>query len=137
MNKNVMTLQCLLALGTSFAFANNNASPAATKLSAVLVKQDTGTPLSFSKRENQREHNTGHPILKGIVFAPEVTMQGNTIYFLTPCDGYGFRLVRDNIIKYSTEIDDDTLTIPDTIHGTYELQILIGNYIFYTKVTLP
>ncbi|MDE5980756.1 MAG: hypothetical protein K2G61_02180 [Bacteroidaceae bacterium] len=137
MNKKVMTLHCLLALNTSFAFARNNASPAATKLSAVLVKQDTGTPLSFSRRENQHEHNVDHPILKGIVFAPEVTMQGNTIYFVTPCDGYEFRLVKDNIIKYSTEIDDETLTIPDTIHGTYELQIVIGNYIFYTKVTLP
>lgn len=129
-------MQCLLALNTSFAFAYDNASPVTSTFSTILVKQDFGTPLSLATRVKEHEHNIGYPILKSIIFTPEVTMQDNTIYFITPCDGSEFRLVRNNTICYSTEIDSDTLTIPNTIHGTYELQIVVGDYIFYTKVTL-
>ncbi len=60
----------------------------------------------------------------------------NVLMFFPKVPGRGFYR-QTTFIKYSTEIDDETLTIPDTTHGTYELQIVIGNYIFYTKVTLP
>lgn len=131
-------MQCLLALTTSFAFAHDCASSVETELAtSVLAKHNLGTPLFLSRRVNENEQNTEHPVFKGIIFTPEVTMKDNTLYFITPCDGYEFRLVRNNIICYSTEIDSDTLTIPNTIHGTYELQIVVGDYIFYTKVTLP
>lgn len=137
MNKKLFATYCLLALNTSFAFAYDNVSPVTTVFYTVLVKQDSGTPLSFSTRVKENEQNIGRPVLRSIIFTPEVTMQGNTICFVTPCNGYEFRLIKNDIICYSTEIDSDTLTIPDTIHGTYELQIVTEDYIFYTTVTLP
>lgn len=137
MNKKLFATYCLLALNTSFAFAYDNVSPVTTTCPTVLTKQDPDAILAFSKRVKENEQNIGRPIPRSIIFTPEVTMQDNTICFVTPCNGYEFRLLKNDIICYSTEIDSDTLTIPDTIHGTCELQIVTEDYIFYTTVTLP
>ena len=67
---------------------------------------------------------------------PEVTLQGNTLHFITPCNGYTFRLVQNNNICYEIEIMGNTLSIPTTFTGIYELQIVSEGYIFYTVVEL-
>ena len=67
---------------------------------------------------------------------PEVTLQGNTLHFITPCNGHTLRLVQDNNICYEVEITRNTLTIPTTFTGTYELQIVSGNIIYHTEVEL-
>ena len=67
---------------------------------------------------------------------PEVTLQGNTLCFITPCNGCTFRLVQGNNICYNVEITGNTLAIPTTFSGMYELQIVSGDIIFYTEVEL-
>lgn len=69
-------------------------------------------------------------------FIPEVTLQGNTLHFITPCNGCIFRLVQDNNISYEIEIIGNTLAIPTAFTGLYELQIISGDIIFYTEVEL-
>ena len=67
---------------------------------------------------------------------PEVTLQGNTLHFITPCNGHTLRLVQNSNICYEVEITRNTLTIPTTFTGSYELQIVSGDIIFYTEVDL-
>ena len=69
-------------------------------------------------------------------FIPEVSLQGNTLCFITPCNGCTFRLVQGNNICYNVEITGNTLAIPTTFSGMYELQIVSGDIIFYTEVEL-
>ncbi len=59
-----------------------------------------------------------------------------TLHFITPCNGYTFRLVQNDIVYYSIAITGNTLIIPSTNSGTYELQIVSGDIIFYTEVDL-
>lgn len=67
---------------------------------------------------------------------PEVTLEGNTLHFITPCNGYTFRLVQSGNISYVVEITGNILTIPTAFTGLYELQIISGDIIFYTEVEL-
>ena len=67
---------------------------------------------------------------------PEVILQGYTLHFITSCNGYTFRLVQSGNISYEVEITGNTLTIPTTFTGMYELQIVSGDIIFYTEVEL-
>lgn len=92
--------------------------------------------MPLQMREKENVHSTERPLKKSLILIPEVTMQGNTLRFITPCDGYELRLMQDEEVYYSTEINDDTLTLPPTLHGVYELQIVSDNYIFYTEITL-
>lgn len=137
MNKKILAALCLSALTTSFTYAHGNSS--SLPMESVVLRTNTGSEASLplSYRVKEHEHNVGHPVLRSIVLAPEVTMDGHTIHFVTPCDGYELLLVKDGIIAYSVEIDGDTLLIPDALHGTYELQIVTEDYIFYTAVSLP
>lgn len=67
---------------------------------------------------------------------PEVILQGYTLHFITPCNGCTFRLVQSGNICYEVEITGNTLIIPATFAGMYELQIVSGDIIFYTDVEL-
>ena len=70
---------------------------------------------------------------------PEVSIDGHTLYFNTPCDGYVLRLVDefDNVV-YSTVIPvgATSLVLPSYLSGTYELQIITGYYCFFGDITL-
>lgn len=67
---------------------------------------------------------------------PEVILQGYTLHFITPCNGCTFRLVQSDNTYYEVEITGNTLIIPATFTGMYELQIVSGDIIFYTDVEL-
>jgi len=67
---------------------------------------------------------------------PEVTLQGNTLYFITPCNGCTFRLEQSDNTCYEVEITGNTLTIPTSFTGMYELQIVSGEYIFWCEIEL-
>ena len=56
--------------------------------------------------------------------------------FITPCNGCTFRLVQGDDTCYEIEIMGNTLTIPTAFTGLYELQIVSGEYIFYTEIEL-
>ena len=50
--------------------------------------------------------------------------------------GLTFRLVQEDEVCYETEITSDVIEIPQNYVGTYELQILRGDYIFYADIEL-
>jgi hypothetical protein len=100
---------------------------------AVSVEEGEKLPLQIKKNEGE-VNNSGKPNRRTLI--PEVVLQGNTLRFITPCNGCIFRLVQDNNICYEMEIMGNTLSIPTTFTGIYELQIVSGEYIFYTDVTL-
>lgn len=76
---------------------------------------------------------------KAPVRVPSVSIDGSTIYFITPCDGCLLRIVDefDNVV-YSTVIPvgATSLVLPAYLSGSYELQIVTGIYYFYGDITL-
>lgn len=70
---------------------------------------------------------------------PEVSIDGYTLTFYTPCDGYVLRLIdeNDNVV-YSTVIPTGatSLVLPSYLSGDYEIQIVQGNIYFYGYIYL-
>ena len=87
-------------------------------------------------KKDKEEEGNGVPEPKTIILIPEVILQDNVLRFITSCNGCTFRLVQNNNTCYEMEIMGNTLTIPTAFTGLYELQIVSGEYIFYTDVTL-
>lgn len=79
--------------------------------------------------------NQGPP-QKSPVEIPEVGIEDNTLYFTTPCYGCTLRLLDENgNVAYTTVITGDTLVLPSTLNGTFELQIIHGFWCFYGDIT--
>ena len=81
--------------------------------------------------------DTGQP--KSPITIPEISLEGYTLYFYTPCDGCTLRLLdaNDNVV-YSTVIATGatSLVLPSTLSGEYEIQIIQGNICFYGYIIL-
>lgn len=76
---------------------------------------------------------------KGPVQVPEVSLDGHTLYFFTPCDGCTLNIVDENDdVVYTLLIPCGTtsLALPSDLSGEYELQIIRGNYCFWGTITL-
>ena len=132
MKKISILLICLLASFAPCSFAH--CLFATTEQTAATVSSDDDEKtLPLLIKENDPGNN-GKPEPRTLI--PEVTMQENNLRFITPCNGCVFRLAQNETICYSTEIIGNTLTIPNTFTGTYELQIVSGDIIFYTEVEL-
>ncbi len=82
------------------------------------------------------DSSKGVPIRKSPILIPEVTLDGHTLHFITPCTGLTLQLVQDDEVCYETVITSDYLEIPANITGMYELQILRGDYVFFAEVEL-
>lgn len=76
---------------------------------------------------------------KSPITIPEISLEGYTLYFYTPCDGCTLRLLdeNDNVV-YSTVIATGatSLVLPSTLSGEYEIQIIQGNICFYGYINL-
>ena len=129
MTKKTFLLSCLLGFFSPVIQAHYGT----TELVSVLTMEDGGK-LPLRKKTNNNETENGEPPKRFLI--PEVTLQGNTLHFITPCYGCAFRLVQSGNISYVVEITGNTLTIPTTFTGVYELQIVSGDTIFYTEVEL-
>ncbi|MBR5583091.1 MAG: hypothetical protein IKW21_01030 [Lachnospiraceae bacterium] len=130
MTKKTFLFVCLLGTLAPGTHAYNLTIPMECTIS---VEEGEKLPLQIKKNEDEVNSN-GKPDQRTLI--PEVVLQGNTLRFITPCNGCIFRLVQDNNICYEMEIMGNTLTIPTAFTGLYELQIVSGEYIFYTDVTL-
>ena len=128
MTKKTFLLTCLLGMFASGIHAYQGAPKSGFTFTIEEKKE-----LPFKIKWNTPGNN-GKPIKRTIV--PEVTLQGNTLHFITPCNGCTFRLVQSGNICYEVEITGNTLIIPATFTGMYELQIVSGDIIFYTDVEL-
>ena len=131
MKKKVITIVCLIGMFAPFMHAHYHDTAHETTL--TLTTEEEKLPL---KIKNEDETNHGEPDQRTLIPIPEVTLQNNILYFVTPCNGYSFRLVQNDNICYNVEITGNTLTIPNTFTGLYELQIISGNIIYYTEVEL-
>lgn len=127
MKRNFITFICLISFLTPYIHAYNS-------ISCIIYSiSEEEKPLPLKAKDLDPE-NDGKPEPR--TFIPEVTLQGNTLHFITPCNGCTFRLVQNGNMSYEVEITGNTLIIPATFTGIYELQIVSGNIIFYTEVVL-
>lgn len=81
----------------------------------------------------------GRPNHKSPVLAPIVYIDGYELTFDTPCDGCTLQLVdEDNDVVYSIVIPVGTTTLylPSYLEGTFELQIIDGEWLFYGEIDL-
>ncbi len=127
MKRILIALICLIGFLTPYIHAYNS-------ISCIIYSiSEEEKPLPLKAKDLDPE-NDGEPNPRTLI--PEVTLQGNTLHFITPCNGCTFRLVQGNNICYNVEITGNTLAIPTTFSGMYELQIVSGDIIFYTEVVL-
>ena len=73
------------------------------------------------------------------VLVPSVSLEGYTLYFMTPCDGCTLRLLdEDDAVVFSTIIPTGTtsLVLPSYLSGEYEIQIIQGNIYFWGFILL-
>ena len=103
--------------------------------SFVSVKADpVNVPLSFVPFDPTDTQDDPH---RGPVLAPEVSIEDYTLTLDDSCLGCTLRLVdeNDNVV-YTTIINGDTLVLPSTLSGEYELQILFDDCYFYGYIEL-
>ena len=119
MFKKLLTILCILAL-PAFMYAVN--AP--------------GDPIPFQTGKIDPT-KPGFP--KSPVVAPTVYIDGNVLTFDTPCDGCVLQLVDENDdVVYTTIIPagTTTLALPSDLEGTFELQIIDGEWMFYSDIEL-
>ena len=82
--------------------------------------------------ENQGEHH------RNPITIPSVSLEDYTLTFSTPCYGYTLELVDENdAVVYTTIITSDTLVLPSTLSGEYQLRLIPndgGSIYFYGYV---
>ena len=127
MTKKTFLLTCLLGM-----FAPGARAHLYTPEHVSVLTMVEGKKLPLRTKTNTDDN--GEPNPRTLI--PEVTLQGNTLHFITPCNGCAFRLVQSDNICYEVEITGNTLTIPTAFTGMYELQIVSRTHIFYTEVML-
>lgn len=127
MTKKTFLFVCLLGM-----FASGTRAHQYTPEHVSVLTMEEGKKLPLRAKTNTDDN--GEPEPRTLI--PEVTLQGNTLHFITPCNGCAFRLVQGNIICYEVEITGNTLIIPTTFTGMYELQVVSGKYIYFVEVGL-
>ena len=74
---------------------------------------------------------------KGPVCVPKLSIEDYTLTFSTPCYGWTLTLVDENDnVAYTTIITSDSLVLPSTLSGDYQLRLIPndGNIYFYGYV---
>ena len=116
---------------------------AMTLLSSVssISADDNLSPLPLCINHVPGDHNTSggnaHP--KSPVQIPEVYLDGNTLSFDAAIEGCEVRLLDEDenvIFSDFIAISQTSLILPATLTGTFELQIIRGNFIFYCEIEL-
>lgn len=127
MTKKTFLFACLLGM-----FVPGTRAHLYTPEHVSVLTMEEGKKLSLHEKTNSEDNGEPEPR----TFIPEVTLQGNTLHFITPCNGCAFRLVQSDNICYEVEITGNMLIIPATFTGMYELQIVSGEYIFWCEIEL-
>ena len=82
----------------------------------------------------------GHSSLpKSPIEIPEVWQNSHTLTFDAAIEGCTVQLVDENedvVFSDSIEENQTSLVLPSTLTGTYELQIIQGDYMFYCEIEL-
>lgn len=104
----------------------------------AYADNDSGTSINLEVSIYDPTGNIGGPH-KGPVLIPEVSLDGHTLYFFTPCDGFTLNLVDENeVVVYTIVIPTGatSLVLPATLSGDFELQLISGNYCFWGWIGL-
>ena len=109
---------------------------------SLNVKAD-GELLNLSIQNpihNDDNTNEGAGVLpKSPVQIPEVYLDGHTLSFDAAIEGCTVRLLdEDENVIFSDFIEENqtSLLLPSTLTGTFELQIIRGDIIFYCEIEL-
>ena len=98
----------------------------------------SGLPIPFQAgRIKQTKPWPGNP--KSPVVAPTVYIDGNVLTFETSCDGCVLQLVDENedvVYTIIIPVGTTTLALPSDLEGTFELQIIDGEWMFYADIEL-
>ena len=70
---------------------------------------------------------------RGPVLVPEVGIEDYTLTFSTPCYGFTLELLDENgDVVYTTVVMSDTLVLPSTLEGEYQLRLYpTGSSIYF------
>lgn len=93
-------------------------------------------PVSLQATDIDPTTNQGESH-RGPVYIPELSIEDYTLTFSTPCYGWTLTLVDENDnVAYTTIIMSDTLALPSTLSGDYQLRLIPndGNIYFYGYV---
>lgn len=120
--KRVLLFICMLL---SFGVSNAN-----------LQRVCTSVPLQVDITDPTQGHK---PLERGSVVVPSINLEGYTLYFETPCDGYELCLLDENAnVVYTTTIPTNatSLVLPSYLSGYYEIQIIQGEYYYWGYINL-
>ena len=95
--------------------------------------------VSYDQTNTQKGGPHKAPPRMPSVQVPVVFLDGNTLYFDTPCSGYTLQLVdEDGEIVYAVVLPYGTTEweLPDGLLGEYKLQIIRGRLCFYGWIEL-
>lgn len=81
------------------------------------------------------DENKTYPIPRTPVKRPTAYISGHTLY-IYGCEGCVLQLVQNGEVVYSTVITSDTIELPETFTGIYDLQIVRGKICFWTEIEL-
>lgn len=93
-------------------------------------------PVSLQATDIDPTTNQGESH-RGPVYIPELSIEDYTLTFSTPCYGWTLTLVDENDnVAYTTIITSDSLVLPSTLSGDYQLRLIPndGNIYFYGYV---
>ena len=77
------------------------------------------------------------PRPRGPIEMPTVFIEAYTLTFDSSCHNCTLRIVNaENEVEYTTTITSDTLVLPSTLEGQYEIQIIQGEWCFYGDIEL-
>ena len=116
-----LILALMFSMSTSYADNPGNGKP---------------VPLTVKTTTPESELN---PLPKSPIQIPEVYLDGNTLSFDAAIEGCEVRLLDENEdVVFSDFIEENqtSLLLPTTLTGTFELQIVRGNIIFYCEIEL-
>ena len=97
---------------------------------------NSNTPIPFKVIKTSSEQNQPS---KDPILIPEVYLDGNTLSFDAAIEGCEVRLLDENenvVFTDSIEENQTSLIFPATLTGTFELQIIQGDIIFYCEIEL-
>lgn len=112
--------------------------------SAGYAQDGVDDPLKFKvtvtdSNPNDEEDSGNGTNPKSDPVLPSVCLANHTLFIYGGCDDTTLRVVDTNSnVVYTTYIPTGTtqVVLPSTLSGTYELQIIRGQYLFYTEIEL-
>lgn len=91
-------------------------------------------PLEYGYTDPTEDQEGPH---RNPVTVPLVDIEDYTLTFSTPCFGWTLVLINENDeVAYTTIVTSDTLVLPSTLSGEYQLRLIPndGNIYFYGYV---